>query len=66
MIRGMATVRIDQDYWDELDEDGRQRIVGWGLVIAGESMIDGETSGPVFLGQDGGKESRHVGTWSTY
>lgn len=71
--RVLASVSIDQDFIDEIargDDSAfnwtEESIVGWGLTIAGESYMEGKRSGPVFLGQDGGYESRHVGTWKAY
>lgn len=65
----MASVTIDADYLAEIADDPSEprTILGWGLTIAGESYLDnGATEGIVHLGQDGGKESRHVGTWRVY
>lgn len=70
----MALVYIDDDFLAEIDSGAesalnwtRESITAWGLQIAGEEMpASGARSGPVFLGQDGGHESRHVGRWVAY
>lgn len=67
---GMVSVWIDDDYLAELTAEGKDPhvIVGWGITIAGESYNSSsdDTEGPVFLGNDGGYESRHVGHWKVY
>lgn len=66
----MVSVRIDEEFLAEIEAGttswNKDDIVGWGLVIAGESFQEGKRTGPVFLGQDGGTSSRHVGTWEVY
>lgn len=66
--RIMVSVQIDEEAWEEANRtaSGAEYLLGWALVIAGESFMDGKTSGPVFTGSDGGKESPHVGTWRAY
>jgi hypothetical protein len=69
-VIAIASVIISEDFLTEIDQHApealnwtRESIAGWGLTIAGESYSEGKRSGPVFLGQDGGVESRHVGHW---
>ena len=69
----IVSVKIDDDFLAEIDAGAesaynwtREGIAGWGATIAGESYSDGKREGPVFLGQDGGTNSRHVGTWRAF
>ncbi|MEU9805465.1 hypothetical protein [Mycobacterium sp. NPDC050853] len=66
--RVMVSVQIDQAAWEEanLTPCGADYLLGWALVIAGESLMDGKTSGSVFTGNDGGANSPHVGSWRAY
>lgn len=68
-LMAMVSVEIDDDYLAEIANKGEDptEIIGWGITIAGEAHTStGKTEGPVFLGQDGGHTSRHVGRWRIY
>lgn len=70
----MAAVWIDPEFLAEIDAGAatafnwtRESIAGWGLTIAGKTFhAEGRREGVVHLGQDGGRESRHVGRWEVF
>lgn len=72
MIEKMISINIDRSAVSAAVANGWERgasdesLIGWALVIAGESVMDGKSSGPVYLGNDGGCESPQVGMWTAY
>lgn len=72
-LQVMISVWIDDDFIAEIESGAEsafnwtvESITSWGATIAGEGVHEGEREGPVFLGNDGGATSRHVGHWKSF